>query len=118
MFFLSNQITKNNFIYFMSFNLWKELLFDISTCNIQLYPIEFQDQIHVAMNCWVTVKGNLYNNFVHAHNKILLTLTTLHSQVELVQLVIDGVNYLIECEKRLERGQDIKIPSPVPQFRK
>lgn len=70
------------------------------------------------MNRCVTVKGNLYNNFVHAHNKILLTLTTLHSQVELVQLVIDGVNYLIECEKRLERGQDIKIPSPVPQFRK
>ncbi|CAM9225163.1 unnamed protein product [Lampetra planeri] len=40
------------------------------------------------------------------------------SEVELVQLVIDGVNYLIECEKRLERGQDIKIPSPIPQFRK
>uniref|UniRef100_A0A3Q3WWR3 Creatine kinase S-type, mitochondrial n=1 Tax=Mola mola TaxID=94237 RepID=A0A3Q3WWR3_MOLML len=36
------------------------------------------------------------------------------SEVELVQLVIDGVNYLIECEKRLERGQDIKIPSPSP----
>ncbi|XP_067871304.1 creatine kinase U-type, mitochondrial-like [Heterodontus francisci] len=32
------------------------------------------------------------------------------SEVELVQLVIDGVNYLIECEKRLQRGQDIKIP--------
>uniref|UniRef100_A0A8C4IEI6 Creatine kinase S-type, mitochondrial n=1 Tax=Dicentrarchus labrax TaxID=13489 RepID=A0A8C4IEI6_DICLA len=40
------------------------------------------------------------------------------SEVELVQLVIDGINYLIECEKRLERGQDIKIPSPIPQFRK
>lgn len=40
------------------------------------------------------------------------------SEVELVQLVIDGVNYLIECEKRLERGQDIKIPSPIAQFRK
>ncbi|KAL3062693.1 hypothetical protein OYC64_002485 [Pagothenia borchgrevinki] len=40
------------------------------------------------------------------------------SEVELVQLVVDGVNYLIECEKRLERGQDIKIPSPIPQFRK
>lgn len=38
-------------------------------------------------------------------------------QVELVQLVIDGVNYLIDCERRLERGQDIRIPSPVPQFR-
>ncbi|KAG9354366.1 hypothetical protein JZ751_001073 [Albula glossodonta] len=38
--------------------------------------------------------------------------------VELVQLVIDGVNFLIECEKRLERGQDIKIPSPIPQFKK
>ncbi|XP_077943269.1 creatine kinase U-type, mitochondrial isoform X2 [Gasterosteus aculeatus] len=40
------------------------------------------------------------------------------SEVELVQLVIDGVNYLIECEKRLEKGQDIKIPAPIPQFRK
>uniref|UniRef100_A0AAV2MP24 Ras guanine nucleotide exchange factor n=1 Tax=Knipowitschia caucasica TaxID=637954 RepID=A0AAV2MP24_KNICA len=39
-------------------------------------------------------------------------------QVELVQMVVDGVNYLIECEKRLERGQDIKIPAPLPQFRK
>ena len=41
-----------------------------------------------------------------------------HVQVELVQLLIDGVNYLIECEKRLEKGQDIKVPAPVPQFRK
>ncbi|XP_051539167.1 creatine kinase S-type, mitochondrial-like isoform X1 [Myxocyprinus asiaticus] len=40
------------------------------------------------------------------------------SEVELVQLVIDGVNYLIECEKRLEKGQDIKIPAPIQQFRK
>uniref|UniRef100_A0A3B4AT19 Creatine kinase S-type, mitochondrial n=1 Tax=Periophthalmus magnuspinnatus TaxID=409849 RepID=A0A3B4AT19_9GOBI len=40
------------------------------------------------------------------------------SEVELVQLVVDGVNYLIECEKRLEKGQDIKIPAPIPQFRK
>uniref|UniRef100_A0A8B9H633 Creatine kinase S-type, mitochondrial n=1 Tax=Astyanax mexicanus TaxID=7994 RepID=A0A8B9H633_ASTMX len=40
------------------------------------------------------------------------------SEVELVQMVIDGVNYLIECEKRLEKGQDIKIPAPLPQFRK
>ena len=39
-------------------------------------------------------------------------------QVELVQLVIDGVNYLIDCEKRLERGQDIRIPAPLAQFRK
>ncbi|XP_032302851.1 creatine kinase U-type, mitochondrial isoform X1 [Coturnix japonica] len=39
------------------------------------------------------------------------------SEVELVQLVIDGVNYLIDCERRLEKGQDIRIPSPVPQFR-
>uniref|UniRef100_A0A8D3E5V6 Creatine kinase U-type, mitochondrial n=1 Tax=Scophthalmus maximus TaxID=52904 RepID=A0A8D3E5V6_SCOMX len=31
-----------------------------------------------------------------------------HSEVQLVQTVVDGVNYLIECEKRLERGQDIK----------
>ncbi|KFR00982.1 hypothetical protein N306_12645, partial [Opisthocomus hoazin] len=38
------------------------------------------------------------------------------SEVELVQLVIDGVNYLIDCERRLEKGQDIRIPSPVPQF--
>ncbi|KAL4623214.1 creatine kinase U-type, mitochondrial-like [Arapaima gigas] len=40
------------------------------------------------------------------------------SEVELVQLVIDGVNYLIDCEKRLERGQDIRIPPPLPQFKK
>ncbi|KAM9447204.1 creatine kinase S-type, mitochondrial isoform 1-T1 [Clarias gariepinus] len=40
------------------------------------------------------------------------------SEVELVQCVIDGVNFLIECEKRLEKGQDIKIPAPIAQFRK
>ncbi|XP_059395342.1 creatine kinase S-type, mitochondrial-like isoform X2 [Carassius carassius] len=40
------------------------------------------------------------------------------SEVELVQLVVDGVNYLIECEKRLEKGQDIKIPAPIQHFRK
>ncbi|XP_059401337.1 creatine kinase S-type, mitochondrial-like isoform X1 [Carassius carassius] len=40
------------------------------------------------------------------------------SEVELVQLVVDGVNYLIECEKRLEKGQDIKIPAPIQQSRK
>ncbi|XP_068594524.1 creatine kinase U-type, mitochondrial-like [Brachionichthys hirsutus] len=40
------------------------------------------------------------------------------SEVELVQLVIDGVNYLIESEKRLEKGQDIKIPAPISHFRK
>ncbi|CAG07812.1 unnamed protein product [Tetraodon nigroviridis] len=40
------------------------------------------------------------------------------SEVELVQLVVDGVNYLIECERRLEKGQDIRIPSPIPQFKK
>ncbi|XP_036974218.1 creatine kinase, mitochondrial 2a (sarcomeric) isoform X1 [Acanthopagrus latus] len=40
------------------------------------------------------------------------------SEVELVQLLVDGVNYLIECEKRLERGQDIKVPAPITQFRK
>ncbi|KAK5927578.1 hypothetical protein CgunFtcFv8_012719 [Champsocephalus gunnari] len=34
------------------------------------------------------------------------------SEVQLVQTVIDGVNYLIECEKRLEKGQDIKVPPP------
>lgn len=39
-------------------------------------------------------------------------------QVELVQLVVDGVNYLMECERRLEKGQDIRIPSPIPQFKK
>ncbi|KAJ8247494.1 hypothetical protein GJAV_G00247050 [Gymnothorax javanicus] len=39
------------------------------------------------------------------------------SEVELVQIVIDGVNYLIECEKRLERGQDIRIPPPIAQFK-
>ncbi|XP_060004961.1 creatine kinase U-type, mitochondrial isoform X2 [Lagenorhynchus albirostris] len=36
------------------------------------------------------------------------------SEVELVQLVIDGVNYLIDCERRLERGQDIRVPPPLP----
>jgi len=45
-------------------------------------------------------------------------LFVIQQQVELVQLVIDGVNYLTECEKRLERGQDIKIPAPIAQFRK
>nr|AAH47826.1 Zgc:56085 [Danio rerio]AAI64873.1 Zgc:56085 protein [Danio rerio] len=40
------------------------------------------------------------------------------SEVELVQLVVDGVNYLIECEKRLEKGQDIKVPAPLQQFKK
>uniref|UniRef100_A0A4W6FXB9 Creatine kinase U-type, mitochondrial n=1 Tax=Lates calcarifer TaxID=8187 RepID=A0A4W6FXB9_LATCA len=39
------------------------------------------------------------------------------SEVQLVQTVIDGVNYLIECEKRLERGQDIKVPAPIKQFK-
>uniref|UniRef100_A0A8C5X3S8 Creatine kinase S-type, mitochondrial n=1 Tax=Malurus cyaneus samueli TaxID=2593467 RepID=A0A8C5X3S8_9PASS len=38
------------------------------------------------------------------------------SEVELVQIVIDGVNYLVDCEKKLERGQDVKIPPPLPQF--
>ncbi|KAG5261745.1 hypothetical protein AALO_G00287880 [Alosa alosa] len=40
------------------------------------------------------------------------------SEVELVQAVVDGVNYLIECEKRLEKGQDIKVPAPVSHFKK
>uniref|UniRef100_S4RIJ4 Creatine kinase S-type, mitochondrial n=1 Tax=Petromyzon marinus TaxID=7757 RepID=S4RIJ4_PETMA len=35
------------------------------------------------------------------------------SEVELVQLVVDGVNYLIECEKKLEKGQDIRVPQPL-----
>uniref|UniRef100_A0A8C4TK63 Creatine kinase U-type, mitochondrial n=1 Tax=Erpetoichthys calabaricus TaxID=27687 RepID=A0A8C4TK63_ERPCA len=39
------------------------------------------------------------------------------SEVELVQTVIDGVNYLVDCEKRLERRQDIKIPPPITQFK-
>ncbi|KAJ7423077.1 creatine kinase S-type, mitochondrial-like [Pitangus sulphuratus] len=38
------------------------------------------------------------------------------SEVELVQIVIDGVNYLVDCEKKLERGQDIKVPPPLSQF--
>ncbi|XP_039944894.1 creatine kinase S-type, mitochondrial isoform X3 [Hirundo rustica] len=38
------------------------------------------------------------------------------SEVELVQIVIDGVNYLVDCEKKLERAQDIKVPPPLPQF--
>ncbi|XP_078388454.1 creatine kinase U-type, mitochondrial-like isoform X1 [Cetorhinus maximus] len=40
------------------------------------------------------------------------------SEVELVQLVVDGVNYLIECEKKLQKGQDIKIPTPLTQSRR
>ncbi|XP_063067703.1 creatine kinase, mitochondrial 2a (sarcomeric) [Engraulis encrasicolus] len=40
------------------------------------------------------------------------------SEVELVQMVVDGVNYLIECEKKLEKGQEITIPAPVSQFKK
>ncbi|XP_033951801.1 creatine kinase, mitochondrial 2a (sarcomeric) isoform X1 [Pseudochaenichthys georgianus] len=40
------------------------------------------------------------------------------SEVELVQMLVDGVNYLIECEKKMEKGQDIKVPSPVTQYRK
>ncbi|TRY54847.1 hypothetical protein DNTS_001808 [Danionella cerebrum] len=39
------------------------------------------------------------------------------SEVQLVQTVIDGVNYLVECEKKLEKGQDIKIPDPISQFK-
>ncbi|KAG9341312.1 hypothetical protein JZ751_019416 [Albula glossodonta] len=39
------------------------------------------------------------------------------SEVQLVQTVIDGVNYLIECEKKLEKGQDIRIPPPISQFK-
>lgn len=46
-----------------------------------------------------------------------ITTHVLLVQVELVQLVIDGVNYLIDCERRLEKGQDIRIPSPLQQFR-
>ncbi|XP_051954445.1 creatine kinase S-type, mitochondrial isoform X1 [Xyrauchen texanus] len=40
------------------------------------------------------------------------------SEVELVQCVVDGVNYLINCEKKLEKGQDITVPPPVSQFKK
>ena len=29
------------------------------------------------------------------------------SEVELVQMVIDGVEFLIECEKKLEKGENI-----------
>ncbi|XP_075302453.1 creatine kinase S-type, mitochondrial-like, partial [Opisthocomus hoazin] len=38
------------------------------------------------------------------------------SEVELVQNVIDGVNYLVNCEKKREKGQDIKVPPLLPQF--
>eukprot|EP00064_Thunnus_orientalis_P019524 superscaffoldBa00004924_g19646 len=40
------------------------------------------------------------------------------SEVELVQLLVDGVNYLIDCEKKLEKGYDIKVPAPIAQFKK
>lgn len=43
--------------------------------------------------------------------------TLVPPQVQLVQTVVDGVNYLIECEKRLERGHDIKVPPPIKQFK-
>lgn len=59
-----------------------------------------------------------FKNILSLFQSNQLILVTMFPQVELVQLVIDGVNYLIECEKRLEKGQDIKIPSPIPQFRK
>ncbi|NWR78898.1 KCRU kinase, partial [Centropus unirufus] len=39
------------------------------------------------------------------------------SEVELAPPVIDGVNYLIDCEPPPERGQDIRIPSPIPPLR-
>ncbi|XP_061077871.1 creatine kinase U-type, mitochondrial-like isoform X1 [Conger conger] len=39
------------------------------------------------------------------------------SEVQLVQMMIDGVNYLIDCEKKLEKGQDIHIPPPISQFK-
>ncbi|XP_061589981.1 creatine kinase, mitochondrial 2a (sarcomeric) isoform X1 [Cololabis saira] len=40
------------------------------------------------------------------------------SEVELVQMLVDGVHYLIECEKKLEKGQDFKVPAPISQFKK
>lgn len=43
---------------------------------------------------------------------------TCRPQVELVQLLIDGVNFLIESEKKLEKGQDITVPDPISQFKK
>ncbi|XP_055518769.1 creatine kinase U-type, mitochondrial-like [Leucoraja erinacea] len=39
-------------------------------------------------------------------------------RVQQVQVVVDGVNYLTECEKRLQRGQDIKVPSPLASGRR
>ncbi|KAJ8343931.1 hypothetical protein SKAU_G00312600 [Synaphobranchus kaupii] len=39
------------------------------------------------------------------------------SEVQLVQTVINGVNYLIDCEKKLEKGQDIQTPPPISQFK-
>lgn len=38
------------------------------------------------------------------------------SKVELVQIVIDGVNYLVDCEKKLERGQILRCHLLLPQF--
>ncbi|XP_078286140.1 creatine kinase U-type, mitochondrial-like [Rhinoraja longicauda] len=40
------------------------------------------------------------------------------SEVEQVQVVVDGVNYLTECEKRLQRGMDIEVPSPLAPGRR
>lgn len=59
-------------------------------------------------------------NSVHELKKDLVLLNQfllVNVQVQLVQTVIDGVNYLIECEKKLEKGQDIRIPPPVSQFK-
>ena len=30
------------------------------------------------------------------------------SEVELVQMVVDGVEFLIECEKKLEKGESVE----------
>jgi len=40
-----------------------------------------------------------------------------HSEVQLVQTLVDGVNFLIACEKKLEKGEDFVVPPPVKGFK-
>lgn len=49
------------------------------------------------------------------HNGVARHVCFACHQVELVQLVIDGVNLLIEMEKRLEKRQSISSLMPAPK---
>ena len=43
----------------------------------------------------------------HAHTTDMCYITCFILQVQLVQAVVDGVNLLVEMEKRLEKGRRI-----------